>query len=95
MPEDKPEWDMESMLQFLRKEDIILMEDCWQHTRCELMSAQNVQISDKVANAFVLVYYKNNPFLLPSKNFPILYPVHLFDSYITITIHMTLYNVYY
>jgi hypothetical protein len=28
MPEDKPEWDMESMLQFLRKEEIILMEDC-------------------------------------------------------------------
>jgi hypothetical protein len=28
MPDDKPEWDMESMLQFLRKEEIILMEDC-------------------------------------------------------------------
>jgi hypothetical protein len=28
MREDKPEWDMESMLQFLRKEEIILMEDC-------------------------------------------------------------------
>jgi hypothetical protein len=28
MPEDKPEWDMESMLQFLRKEEIIIMEDC-------------------------------------------------------------------
>jgi hypothetical protein len=30
MQEDKPEWDMESMLQFLCKEEIILMEDCWQ-----------------------------------------------------------------
>jgi hypothetical protein len=28
MSEDKPEWDMESMLQFLQKEEIILTEDC-------------------------------------------------------------------
>jgi hypothetical protein len=28
MPEDKPEWDMESMFQFLCKEELILMEDC-------------------------------------------------------------------
>jgi hypothetical protein len=28
MPEDKPEWDMTSMFHFLRKEEIILMEDC-------------------------------------------------------------------
>jgi hypothetical protein len=81
MPEDKPEWDMESMLQFLRKEEIILMEDCRLHTRCELMIAQNVQISDTVANALVLVYFKNNPcYSLHKKNFPLFCPVHLFDS---------------
>jgi hypothetical protein len=28
MPEDKPEWDMESMIKFLSTEEIILMEDC-------------------------------------------------------------------
>jgi hypothetical protein len=28
MPEDEPKWDMESMFCFLRKEEIILMEDC-------------------------------------------------------------------
>jgi hypothetical protein len=59
------------------------------------MIAQNVQIGDMVANALVLVYFKNNPFLLPSKNFPLFCPVHLFDSYITITIHLSLYTVYY
>jgi hypothetical protein len=28
MPEDNPEWDIESIIKFLQKEEIILMEDC-------------------------------------------------------------------
>jgi hypothetical protein len=27
MPEDNPEWDIDRMIQFLRKEEIILMDD--------------------------------------------------------------------
>jgi hypothetical protein len=58
------------------------------------MIAHNVQTSDTVANALVLIYFKTTLFTL-FKNFPLFYPVHLFDPYITITIHMFLYNVYY
>jgi hypothetical protein len=28
MPEDNPEWDIDSIIKFLRKEEIILIEDC-------------------------------------------------------------------
>jgi hypothetical protein len=28
MPEDNPEWEIDSIIKFLQKEKIILMEDC-------------------------------------------------------------------
>jgi hypothetical protein len=90
MPEDMPEWDIESMLQSLSKEEIIQMEDCWLRKMCELMIAHNVQTSDTVANALVLVYFKTTLFYSLQKTFRCFYPVHLFDPYITITIHVSL-----
>jgi hypothetical protein len=81
MPEDKPKWDMESMFQFLCKEEIIFMEDCCLHIRCKLMIcliAHNVQINDTVDNALVLICLY--PILLiPSNIFQVLYPVCLFN----------------
>jgi hypothetical protein len=46
-----------------------------------LMIAQNVQISDTVANAPVLDYFKSNLIYSLKKIFPLFCPVHLFDSY--------------
>jgi hypothetical protein len=69
MPEDNPEWDMESIIKFLQMEEIILMEDCWMPKRLRI---------DTAAYTLVLVCFNHN--LLTS--FPVYYHI-LFDYNIT------------